>query len=129
VLGDGQGDAELIAAADVVALGETPAVGEALGVGEGVGDAFALLDGEAVGDGVVAGAQAVAEGGARSVWLPGAAVAGPPRSSKAAGTTSKPMMTAITKASAPHSWSQKAREELRIRARRRQAQAGACFWY
>jgi hypothetical protein len=42
----------------------------------------------------------------------------PPASSNAAGTTSRPRMTVTTKASAPHSWSQKARDELRIRALR-----------
>ena len=46
-------------------------------------------------------------------------------SSNAAGTTIRPMMTATTKASAPHSWSQKARDELRIRALR-PAPVGVC---
>ena len=42
----------------------------------------------------------------------------PLTSSNPAGTTIRPMMTVTTKASAPHSWSQKARDELRIRALR-----------
>jgi hypothetical protein len=52
----------------------------------------------------------------------------PPFSSSAAGTTSSPMMTVTTKASAPHSWSQKARDELRIRALRPAPVAVCCAY-
>ena len=70
-------------------------------------------------DGVAAGAQMLEAGGGenrtRLAWEVDLL---PPPSSNAAGTTIRPMTTATTKASAPHSWSQKARDELRIRALR-----------
>ena len=130
--GLGLGDAE------VVGDGEGQGVGEALltaladglagALGDGFGVAVAVADPEGVG--VAAGAQ-IALGiglGARSVWFAGEAVLPLPSSNRAAGTTSRPRMTVITKASAPHSWSQKARDELRIRARR-PSRAAACCAY
>ena len=125
--GDGQGvaDALLTALADGLADAEGDGVGA--GVGDGVALLFAVADAEGVG--VAAGAQKVGAGvGARSVRLVGAAVLLPPFSSNAAGTTIRPRMTVITKASAPHSWSQKARDELRIRALR-PAPAAVCYAY
>ena len=114
---DGQGEADELALAVDVALGDVDAVGEA------VGKVFAL----GVGDGVAVAVTAMQVAcGWSSVSLAPAAVVGPPRNRSAAGTTSKPRMAVTTKASAPHSRSQKARDELRIRARRPD-QAGVYF--
>lgn len=119
--------------ADALALAEGQGVAEALatavpdadadGDGEGVGVALGLALAERLAEGetlAVAWAQ-IPLGigvGASRVWLPPVLALPPPSRSSAAGTTSKPRMTVMTKASAPHSWSQKARDELRIRARR-----------
>ena len=122
-------DALAVGETEAVALGDGHGVVEALliavplGVADGavlglaVGEAFglALVDGVAVGEGAVKQMDGC---GVNSVWPPGALAVGPPRSSSAAGTTSKPRMTVITKASAPHSCSQKPPDELRIRGRR-----------
>jgi len=128
-------------------LGEADAVG--LGEGHGVGDALVttvadgLRDPEAEGFGVGVGvelglAAADPDGveeadrqlgagvGCSRVWFDGAVVLALPSRIRAAGTTRRPRMTVTTKASAPHSWSQKARDELRIRARR-PTRAGACY--
>ena len=90
-------------------------------------DRLCLGIAEPDGVGVAAGAQMLDAGGGenrtRLAWefaLP------PPSSSKAAGTTSRPRMTVTTKASAPHSWSQKARDELRIRVLR-PSPVAVCF--
>jgi hypothetical protein len=126
--GDGQGVGEALVV--TVAAGLADVVGDGFGVGVGVGVALALAVAEAEGVGVAAGAQiplGIADG-ASSVWLPPVLVLLPPSSKSAAGTTSRPRMTVITKASAPHSWSQKARDELRIRARR-PVRAEACCAY
>ena len=109
--GEGQGVAEAPAIA----------VPDGLADGVAVGDGVALLAGLTELEGVgVAGATQKLGAGAEpsSVRLVGDAALLPPSRSNAAGTTSNPMMTATTKASAPHSWSQKARDELRIRALR-----------
>jgi len=117
-VGDGQGVGEAlwIPVADGLADTDGDGDGEAVGVGDGVG--LVLAVGEPDGVGVAAGAQKVGTGAgvASSVRLAGEAALLPPSSSSAAGTTSRPRMTVTTKASAPHSWSQKARDELRIRA-------------
>ena len=105
----------LEAAVMAVAVGVAEADDDALPVA--AGDAVGLVDGDPLGLAELTGAQMV-PWGTRSVWLPGALAVVPPRNSKAAGTTSKPRMTVTTKASAPHSWSQKPPDELRIRARR-----------
>jgi len=130
-------------------LGEADAVG--LGEGHGVGDALVttvadgLRDPEAEGFGVGVGvelglAAADPDGveeaerqlgagvGCSRVWFDGAVVLALPSRIRAAGTTRRPRMTVTTKASAPHSWSQKARDELRIRVRR-PIRAGACYGY
>jgi len=113
--GHGVGAAPAIAVAD--GLGDADGAGDGVGVGVGVGLFFAVADADGVG--VAAGTQKLGAGvGASSVRLVGEAGLLPPASSNAAGTTSRPMMTVTTKASAPHSWSQKARDELRIRALR-----------
>jgi hypothetical protein len=103
--------------AGALAIAVPDGLAEADGVGDGVGLGFAVAEPDGVG--VAAGTQMLGAGvGARSVRLVGEAGCLPPSRMSAAGTTSKPMMTVITKASAPHSWSQKARDELRIRALR-----------
>lgn len=112
MLGQGVGDALLTAAPEADA--ETD--GDALGLGVAVGLGLAAGDTEAVA--LAAGAQLGVADGASRVRFAGELVLLPPSRRRAAGTTSKPRMTVITKASAPHSWSQKARDELRIRARR-----------
>jgi hypothetical protein len=110
-VGDGHGVAEALGTA--VADADVDAEGVGLGVMLGLG--VALVDGV----GVAAGTQKLGAGvGASSVRLVGELALPPPSRSSAAGTTSSPRMTVITKASAPHSWSQKARDELRIRALR-----------
>jgi hypothetical protein len=122
-LGDGHGVALalVIAVADGLA---DPDV-EGFGVGDGVGLALAVAEPDGVG--VAAGTQNVGAGvGASNVRLAGEVTLLPPSSSKAAGTTSRPRMTVTTKASAPHSWSQKARDELRIRALRPSPVAVCC---
>jgi hypothetical protein len=120
-LGDGHGVLEALLTA--VPLGVADAVAAGLGVVEAFG--LAVVEGVAVAD----GAWKQIEGwGVSSVWPPGALAVGPPRSRSAAGTTSNPRMTVTTKASAPHSWSQKPPDELRIRARRPDP-AGACSGY
>jgi hypothetical protein len=113
--GHGVGEAPAIAVADGLADGDV--VGDGVGVGDAVALLFAVADADGVG--VAAGTQKLGAGvGASSVKLVGEAGLLPPASSNAAGTTSKPMMTVTTKASAPHSWSQKDCDELRIRALR-----------
>jgi hypothetical protein len=125
--GDGHGVAEALVIAVADGLADPEGDGVGVGVGDGVG--LAVGDADAEGVGVTAGAQKVGAGvGARSVRLVGDAALLPPFSSKAAGTTIRPRMTVITKASAPHSWSQKARDELRIRALR-PAPAAVCCAY
>ncbi len=110
-VGDGHGLAEALVTA--VAEGDTDPEGDGVGVGNGVG--LAVVDGV----GVAAGTQKLGAGvGASKVRLVGELALPPPSSSNAAGTTNRPRMTVTTKASAPHSWSQKARDELRIRALR-----------
>ena len=110
-VGDGQGVAD--------ALGEADADAELEGAGLAVGVALALGDALVEGVGVAAGTQKLGAGvGASRVRLVGELAFPPPSSSNAAGTTTRPRMTVTTKASAPHSWSQKARDELRIRALR-----------
>ncbi len=110
-VGDGHGLAEALVTA--VAEGDTDPEGDGVGVGDGVG--LAVVDGV----GVAAGTQKLGAGvGASKVRLVGELALPPPSSSNAAGTTNRPRMTVTTKASAPHSWSQKARDELRIRALR-----------
>ena len=114
-VGDGHGLAEALVTA--VAEGDTDPEGDGVGVGDGVGLAVgvAVVDGVGVG----AGTQKLGAGvGASKVRLVGELALPPPSSSNAAGTTNRPRMTVTTKASAPHSWSQKARDELRIRALR-----------
>jgi hypothetical protein len=119
--GDGHGVALVIAVADGLADPE----GEGLGVGDGVGLLLAVAEPEGVG--VTAGTQPLeAGGGENRTRLAGEVALPPPSSSNAAGTTSRPRMTATTKASAPHSWSQKARDELRIRALRPSPVAACC---
>jgi hypothetical protein len=118
-VGEGHGVAEALAVAD----GEVDPDGDGVGVrdGVGVGDAVGLVFGLAVVDGVgvAGGTQKLGAGvGASRVRFVGEVALPVPSSRRAAGTTSKPMMTVTTKASAPHSWSQKARDELRIRALR-----------
>ena len=108
-VGDGQGVAEALAIAVPDGLADDD------GVGVGLGFAVAKPDGV----GVAAATQKLGAGvGASKVRLVGEAVLLPPSSNNAAGTTNSPRMTVTTKASAPHSWSQKARDELRIRALR-----------
>jgi hypothetical protein len=98
-------------------LADADGVGDGVGVAVGVGLAVAV--GEPDGVGVAAGAQMLeAGGGENRTRLACEVDLLPPPSSNAAGTTIRPMTTATTKASAPHSWSQKARDELRIRALR-----------
>ena len=90
---------------------------DGVGVGVGVVLLFGLADTD--GDAVAAGTQMLGAGGGENrTRLAGEVDLLPPPSSNAAGTTIRPMTTVITKASAPHSWSQKARDELRIRALR-----------
>ena len=97
-------------------------VGVEVGVGVGLGLAVAEVDGV----GVAGGTQILgAGGGEKRTRLAGDVAVLPPSSSNAAGTTNRPTMTVTTKASAPHSWSQKARDELRIRALR-PAPVGVC---
>ena len=110
--GDGQG------VADALAIAVPDGLADAVGVGVGVGVGLAFGDADPDGVGVAATQKLGAGVGASSVRLVGDAAALPPASSNAAGTTIRPMMTVATKASAPHSWSQKARDELRIRALR-----------
>ena len=108
-VGDGQGVAEALAIAVPDGLADADAVGVGLG--------FAVAEPDGVG--VAAATQKLGAGvGASSVRLVGEAVLLLPSSNNAAGTTNSPTMTVTTKASAPHSWSQKARDELRIRALR-----------
>ena len=119
----GHGVAEALATA--VPDGDADTEGDALRLGVAVGLALAEADPDGV---AVAATQLAVGDGASSVRLAGELVLLPPSSRRAAGTTSNPRMTVITKASAPHSWSQKARDELRIRARR-PARAEACCAY
>ena len=118
-VGEGHGVAEALAIAVADGLADV----DGFGVGDGVELAFGDADPDGVG---VAATQKLGAGvGANSVRLVGEAALLPPASSSAAGTTIRPMMTVTTKASAPHSWSQKARDELRIRALR-PAPVGVC---
>ena len=106
-------------------------VAEALADGDGDGVGVGLVFGEADPEGVgVAGTTQIlgAGGGENRTRFTGEAPLPPPASSNAAGTTSRPMMTVITKASAPHSWSQKARDELRIRGLRPSPVAVCCAY-
>jgi hypothetical protein len=120
--GDGHGVADALGVADPDGLAD--GVGDGVGVGVGVGLALGLAEPDGVG--VAAATQKLGAGvGANRVRLAGDAALLPPASSNAAGTTIRPMMTVTTKASAPHSWSQKARDELRIRALR-PAPVGVC---
>ena len=128
-----------LGAADAVGLGEGHGVGDALvitvadglgdpegfGVGVGVELALAAADPDGVEE---ADRQLGAGVGCSSVWFDGVVVLALPSRIRAAGTTRRPRMTVTTKASAPHSWSQKARDELRIRVRR-PIRAGACYGY
>jgi len=108
-----EGDGHGVALADGLADPEA----DGCGVGDGVGLLLAVAELDGVG--VAAGTQMLGAGvGAMIVRFAGEVTLPPPSSSNAAGTTSRPRMTVITKASAPHSWSQKPRDELRIRARR-----------
>jgi len=112
-VGDGQGVAEALAIAVPDGLADADGVG--VGVDVGLGVAVAEPDGV----GVAAATQKLGAGvGASNVRFVGDAALLPPSRSSAAGTTNRPRMTVTTKASAPHSWSQKARDELRIRALR-----------
>jgi hypothetical protein len=123
--GEGHGLADALVTA--VAEGDTDPEGDGVGVGDGVGLAVgvAVVDGV----GVAAGTQKLGAGvGPSRVRFVGEVALPPPSSSSAAGTTSRPMMTVSTKASAPHSWSQKARDELRIRALR-PSPVGVCCAY
>ena len=117
-VGDGHGVTEALG----TAVAEADVDGEGVGLGVMLSLGVALVDGV----GVTVGTQKLGAGvGASSVRLVGELALPPPSRSSAAGTTSSPMMTVITKASAPHSWSQKARDELRIRALR-PSPAGVC---
>jgi len=124
------GDAEAFGLGLGLGLGDPDVVGDGDGQGVAVGVALAVVVADAEGDALAAGAQKMLGVGVgpRSVWFAGDAVFPLPSSSRAAGTTSKPRMTVITKASAPHSWSQKARDEFRIRVRR-PFRAEACCAY
>ena len=114
-VGDGHGVAEALGTA--VAEGDADPDADGVGVGDAVGLAFGLAVVDGVG--VAGGTQKLGAGvGASRVRFVGEVALPPPSRSSAAGTTSRPMMTVTTKASAPHSWSQKARDELRIRALR-----------
>jgi len=120
-VGEGQG------VAGALAIAVPDGLAEADGVGVGVGLVLGLAEPDGVG--VVAATQKLGAGvGASSVRLVGDAVLLPPSSNSAAGTTNRPRMTVTTKASAPHSWSQKARDELRIRALR-PSPVGVCCAY
>ena len=119
--GDGHGVALVMAVADGLADPDA----EGFGVGEGVGLLLAVA--EPGGVGVAAGTQTLeAAGGEKRTRFACEAALPLPSSSNAAGTTRRPTMTATTKASAPHSWSQKARDELRIRALRPSPVAVCC---
>jgi hypothetical protein len=114
---DGEGHGVADALGTAVADGDADAAGDSVGVGDGVGLVLGVAAVDGVG--VAGGTQKLGAGvGASRVRFVGEVALPPPSSSSAAGTTSRPMMTATTKASAPHSWSQKARDELRIRALR-----------
>jgi hypothetical protein len=116
-VGVGHGVAEPLVTAVAEGDAEAEGDGDGVGVGEGVGLLLGLAD--VVGVGVAAGTQKLGAGvGASSVRLVGEVALPPPASSSAAGTTSRPRMTVTTKASAPHSWSQKARDDLPVRALR-----------
>jgi hypothetical protein len=119
--GDGDGvavaDGDGHGVADALAIAVPDGLADVDGVGVGVGLALGLAEPDGVG--VAAATQKLGAGvGASRVRLVGDAALLPPASSNAAGTTIRPMMTVTTKASAPHSWTQKARDELRIRALR-----------
>ncbi len=117
------------ALATAVADGDTDADAVGVGDGAGVGGGVGLVLGEAVVDGVgvAGGTQKLGAGvGASRVRFVGEVALPPPASRRAAGTTSRPMMTVTTKASAPHSCSQKVRDELRIRALRPSPVAVCC---
>jgi hypothetical protein len=120
-VGDGHGVAEALGVGD----GETDPDGDGVGVGDTVGLAVGLA--VVAGVGVAGGTQKLGAGvGASRVRFVGDVALPLPSSRRAAGTTSRPMMTVTTKASAPHSWSQKARDELRIRALRPSPVAVCC---
>jgi hypothetical protein len=96
-------------------LPEVEGDGFGVGVGVGVGAGVGLADAEGLD---VPTAQLGVGVGPRMIWLTGENALPPPSSSRPAGTTSMPRMTVITKARAPHSWRQKASDELRIRVLR-----------
>jgi hypothetical protein len=122
-VGDGHGVADALALA--VAEGEADPDGDAVGVGDAVGLVFGLAVVDGVG--VTGGTQKLGAGvGASKVRFVGEVALPLPSRRRAAGTTSRPMMTVTTKASAPHSWSQKARDEFRIRALRPSPVAVCC---
>ena len=118
-LGDGHGVGEALVTTVADGLTEPEAEGFGVGLGLAVADP----------DGVVTTDRQLGVGvGCSSVWFEEVVVRALPSRIRAAGTTSRPRMTVTTKASAPHSWSQKARDELRIRARR-PTRVGACYGY
>ena len=119
--------AEVVATAVAVAValelalevGEADLI-EALGAGE--------VDAEAEPEGLALTQKDTVGAGPRMVWLTLPAPLPPPFSSSAIGTTRIPRRTVATKASAPHSWRQNVRDELRIRVLR-PAPAAACCAY
>jgi hypothetical protein len=122
---DGDGHGVALAPVIAVADGLADPEGEAFAVREGVGLLLAVAEPDGVG--VAAGTQMLeAGGGENRTRFAGKVALPPPSRNKAAGTTSRPRMTVTTKASAPHSWSQKARDELRIRALRPTPVAVCC---
>ncbi len=105
-----------------MAVGLALVAGEAEGLGrlELAGLVLtALGDGQALAEGLGLG------GCSRALFTDEIGLA--PLTRRAAGTTTIPSATVITKARAPHSRRQKALDELRIRARR-PLQVGACSW-
>ena len=119
----GEGHGVALALVIAVADGLTDADAEGFGVGDGVGLTLAVAEPDGVG--VTAGTQLVG-GGEKRTRFAGELALLPPSSRRAAGTTSNPRITVTTKASAPHSWSQKPRDELRIRALRPSPVAACC---
>jgi hypothetical protein len=111
--------------AEALATAVVEALAEAFGEGVGVGVVFGVGEADAVG---TAATQLGVGVGWSRVRFAGVLACFPPSSKRAAGTTSRPRMTVTTNARAPHSWSQKARDELRIRVRR-PVPAGVCSGY
>jgi hypothetical protein len=113
-LAKGQGVGGGVGAAEAVAEAEAEALGlAAAGVAVGLGLAARLAVGLGVG---LAGTVAQGVAGATRTAFDDP-VDREPATSRAVGTTSMPRATAITKARAPHSWRQKAQEELRVSLR------------